>query len=82
MVLFLHISCALGSLLFASYSVLRPSLVTIRISFVGMLLTIGSGVYITIISHAHILSVCISGLAYVGAVSALLSVARTRLNRY
>lgn len=50
----------------STYSFLSPSLSKIRFSYGLVLLTIASGTIIIIKNHLSILSVCLSGLLYIG----------------
>lgn len=81
MILGLHISAAIISLLVSGYSYFRPSARLMKASYSLVGLTLASGTYLVIAGPAHILSVCLSGLLYIGAVSTSLALARGRLAR-
>lgn len=66
MLLLLHVLAALGGIGMSTYSFLSPSLPKIRFSYGLVLLTIASGTIIIIKNHLSILSVCLSGLLYIG----------------
>jgi hypothetical protein len=66
MLLVLHIVAALSGIGLTTYSYLFPSTTKIRVSYGFVLLTIASGSAIIIRDHLSILSVCLSGLLYIG----------------
>jgi hypothetical protein len=66
MLLILHVSAALAGIGMSTYSFISPSLARIRFSFGLVLLTVASGTVIIIKNHLSILSVCLSGLLYIG----------------
>jgi hypothetical protein len=77
MLLALHIIAALAGIGMSTYSLLSPSHAKIRASYFMVLLTILSGTIIIIRDHLSIMSVCLSGLLYVGfTVSSLLAASR------
>jgi hypothetical protein len=66
MLLVLHIIAALGGIIMTTFSFLSPSLPRIRFSYGLVMLTVLSGTVIIIRDHLSILSVCLSGLLYIG----------------
>ncbi|PLS81840.1 hypothetical protein CYG49_00530 [Candidatus Saccharibacteria bacterium] len=64
MVLFLHVSIAVASLLSATYVLLLPSNRALEISQVLIGLTIGSGTLLVLLSPAYLIQACISGTVY------------------
>jgi hypothetical protein len=66
MLLVLHILVALSGIVMSSFSLISPSLPKIRFSYGLVMLTVLSGAVIVITKHLSILSVCLSGLLYVG----------------
>jgi len=76
MILLTHISIALLSIGFTTYLLFAPSRVKFRISYVLVGLTLVSGTYLTVSQSVHLLHACISGLIYVGLVSAVITTAR------
>jgi hypothetical protein len=66
MLLELHIISALSGIGLTTYSYLSPSVSKIRFSYGLVLLTVASGTAIIIKDHLSILSVCLSGLLYIG----------------
>jgi hypothetical protein len=79
MILIFHIIIALTSVVASTYAFISPSKTKIRASYGLVILTIASGTYLVISTHAGMLSSCITGLIYVGVVSLNLGVARHRL---
>lgn len=66
MLLLVHIIAALGGIGMSTYSFLSPSQAKIRSSYILVMLTVLSGTIIIIKNHLSILSVCLSGLLYIG----------------
>ena len=66
MLLVLHIIAALSGIVMTTFSFLSPSPGRIRFSYGLVMLTIASGTVIIVKDHLSILSVCLSGLLYIG----------------
>lgn len=66
MLLVLHIVAALAGILMSTFSYVSPSLAKIKFSYGLVLATIASGTVIIIEKHVNILSVCLTGLLYIG----------------
>jgi hypothetical protein len=66
MLLVIHVLAALSGIGMSTYSFLSPSLSKIRFSYGLVMLTLASGTVIIIKNHLSILSVCLSGLLYIG----------------
>lgn len=81
MLLILHILAALAGIGSSTYSFLSPSQSRIRLSYGLVVATIVSGTIIIIREHVNILSVCLTGLLYVGFTSASLVAASRKLAR-
>jgi hypothetical protein len=81
MLLLIHILSALGGIGLTTYSYLAPSVTKIRYSYGLVLLTIASGTIIIVKNHLSILSICLSGLLYVGFTVSGLVAASRRLAR-
>jgi hypothetical protein len=81
MLLILHILAAIGGMVMSSFSFLFPSVTRIRLSYGLVLATIASGTAIIIRDHLSILSVCLSGLLYVGFTVSWLVAAQRKLAR-
>jgi hypothetical protein len=79
MLLVLHIAAALSGIGLSTYALVRPSLLKIRISYFAVMITVLSGTIIIIKDHLGILSVCLSGLLYVGSTIGALTLANRRL---
>lgn len=79
MLLVLHILAALGGIGLTTYSYLSPSIAKIKTSYLMVLLTITTGTIIIIRDHLSILSVCLSGLLYIGFTVSGLIAAQAKL---
>jgi hypothetical protein len=79
MILILHISVALLGIAQATYALFAPSQRKLQVVYGLLAATLASGTYLVWQSHASILSACMSGLLYTGAVSALSAGAQYRL---
>lgn len=79
MILVLHIAVALASMAAATYVLFNPSKTGLRINYGLLAGTLASGTYMVATMSVHILQTCMSGLLYVGVVSALLFAANRRL---
>ncbi|HSX05838.1 MAG TPA: hypothetical protein VLF69_05185 [Candidatus Saccharimonadales bacterium] len=79
MLLVAHIIIALLGIAEATSAVIRPS--SVKLKTTGLLLasTIATGTYLVWSTHTSILSACISGLLYIGVVTALSTLAYYRL---
>ncbi len=80
-ILFFHICVALAGIVMSGLALLRPSARLLRFSYGAVALTFASGTYLVIAGPAHLVSSCISGIIYLGVVSAGLVPARMRLAR-
>jgi hypothetical protein len=81
MALVLHIIIAISSLLFATYVVIAPSRVKLRISGGLTAATIASGTYLVLFTGANLLHACITGLFYTGVIFFILAAAHNKLAR-
>lgn len=81
MILIIHILAALGGIVMSSFSFLFPSVSRIRWSYGLVMATIATGTAIIIRDHLSILSVCLSGLLYVGFTVGWLIAAHRKLAR-
>jgi hypothetical protein len=79
MLLVLHIAAALGGIGLTTYSFLSPTMTKIKTSYLMVLLTIVTGTIIIIRDHLSILSVCLSGLLYIGFTVSGLIAAQAKL---
>jgi|GEM_PF-2506137 len=80
-ILFFHVSIALAGIALSGLALLRPSSRLLKLSYTAIALTFASGTYLVIAGPAHLVSTCISGIIYLGVVSAGLVPARMRLAR-
>ena len=69
MLVLLHVSIAISSLIYSGYVFLSPSKAKIYGTYPFMAATIASGTALTIATHAPLLSVCATGLLYLGVTS-------------
>ena len=79
--LIFHITVALSGVALSSYSFFRPDLLKIRLTYILVGMTLISGSWLVVVTHAPILSGCLSGLAYVGIALVGLVPARHKLAR-
>src|ERR1700755_2590582 len=68
MVLITHIIIALSSLIFTTYMYFAPSKRKFTASYVLIALTLASGTYLVVSTHAQILQSCTAGLLYLAVV--------------
>ena len=76
-----HIIIALSSVAYSTLLFFRPSITKVKITYGMMAFTIATGTYLVVTGPHHILSTCISGLVYVGAVSIGVIYAHQKLAR-
>lgn len=81
MILVAHIAIALTSIAYTTYLYFRPSPDKFSPAYWLVGLTIASGSVLIISSGAHILRGCIAGLAYIGAVTFAIQLAKRKLAR-
>ncbi len=81
MFILLHVLIALGSIGQMAYSFFRPSHSQLNIATGLIAATIVSGTYVAIATHSAMLSVCMTGLFYLGGMLAALIAARHKLAR-
>ena len=79
MVLIFHILIALSSVAYTTYLFIAPTKAKFYVSYGLIGLTLGSGTYLVVSTHAPLLSSCEAGLAYIGIVLFGLIAARYRL---
>jgi hypothetical protein len=78
MVVFLHIVIALASIIAATFTLFSPNKTRFFITYSLIGSTLASGMYLVWLSPAKMLHMCIAGLIYTVAVSAITVVARVR----
>ncbi|HEY5549642.1 MAG TPA: hypothetical protein VIK37_00310 [Candidatus Saccharimonadales bacterium] len=69
MLVLLHVSIAISSLIYTGYVFLSPSKARIYGVYGFIAATLISGGVLAFVAHASLLSVCVSGLLYLGIVS-------------
>ncbi len=79
MYLVVHISSAVISVLYASYTALSPSKSKLRITYLLTLATILSGSVLAIISGASFGKACLSGIVYIGIMITITTIIKKRL---
>ena len=79
MLILLHVIIALISVAYSSYCLISPSKRGFYVTYGLVGATLVSGTYLTISTHTQILSACLTGLAYLSVVSALIAGAHYRL---
>jgi hypothetical protein len=82
MILVIHIFAAIAGLVMSTIAFFLPTFIKIKISYYLVFLTIATGTIIVIAEHLSILSVCLSGLLYIGyTVSGLIMASRRLANQ-
>lgn len=79
MVLVFHIVVAVASLACAAAGFFAPSVKKMRASYALTLLTLGSGVYLVVSTHARLVSSCMAGIVYLGVVFCAMAGTRRKL---
>lgn len=79
MILPIHITIALISVLFSTYVLISPTKTRLNISYALIALTLISGTYLVVITPAHMLQACASGLLFVAVTSAMSFAAHRKL---
>lgn len=77
--LFVHITIALVSVAFSTYLYFTPSRTKLRASYVLVVSTVATGIYLVIASQAAMLRTCMMGLLYVGVMVVIIAVAHNKL---
>jgi hypothetical protein len=77
----LHISIAVASLLQTTYAWFRPTQQQLMIGYGLVAATLVSGTLLVVAQPGHMAAACVSGLAYMSAVSLGLGLARHKLQR-
>jgi hypothetical protein len=80
MVLILHVSIAVISILLASYTLISPSMNKINFSYGTVMGTLVTGTYLVISSGSALLSACITGIIYTSIVTLAIHLAKIRLH--
>jgi len=69
MVLILHIVIALSSVAYTTYLFFAPSKSKLRVSYSLVAATLVTGTFLVVANPSKMVSSCISGLIYIGAIS-------------
>lgn len=79
MILLAHIVLALSGLAYSTYIFFKPSQRGIKLTSGLAVLTLLTGTYLVASTGSHLLSACLSGLFYLGAVSVGIVTAHLKL---
>ena len=79
MLVVLHVGIALASLIYAGYVFFSPSKAKLYGAYALVAATLASGTALVIATHTSLLSVCATGLLYLGVVSAGLIASHRKL---
>lgn len=79
MILLVHISIALLGLISATFAFFAPSRLRLQVSGVLTVLTLASGTYLVVSTHAPMMQACLSGIFYLGTVLSLIILAFNKL---
>ncbi len=79
MVLIFHIAIALTSVIFTTVGIFSPSRFKINLSYALATLTLSSGTYLVIVSHASLIRACFTGIVYLAIVFSGIFSAQHRL---
>lgn len=79
MVLILHIGIALLSMAWAGYTFISPSRTKLSVSYSLMAATLGTGIYLVVISPSHMVQACLVGVGYLAVTASATLVARRKL---
>lgn len=77
--LVIHIVIALISVVFSTYLYFSPTRTKLHASWTLVGLTVATGTYLIVFSHAAMLRTCMTGLLYVGVMTAIILAARQKL---
>lgn len=79
MLIAIHVSIAISTLVYASYLYFRPAPENFSLVYLLLGSTIASGTLLVFIANANLLKTCLTGLAYIGLVSASIAGAKYKL---
>jgi len=80
MLVLLHVLIALSSIVYTTYLFVRPSKSRLYVSYGLVALTLSSGTYLVISTHARLLQSCVAGLVYLGIISGAIAAAHYKLS--
>ncbi len=81
MIVLLHVSVAVASVLYTGYLYLRPSKAKLRVSYALVAATFVSGTYLVVAKPAHLVTACMMGLGYLAVTLFGIVAARQKLAR-
>jgi hypothetical protein len=79
MLILFHVLIALSSIIMTGYAFFVPTKAALRISYTLVGLTLASGTFLVMMTHAPMLRSCATGLAYLAFVVTGLMIARLKL---
>lgn len=79
MIIVLHVTIALLSIISATYGYSRPTTLNLKFSYAFILGTFASGFYMVWVEPAQMVRTCLTGIAYLAVVSAAVVVTRRKL---
>jgi hypothetical protein len=79
MIVMLHVSIAIASLVLTTLAYVLPSSLKLRLAYGLVAATLASGFYLVWSEPAHMLQSCMTGIVYIGVVSLGILAARRRL---
>lgn len=78
MITLIHVLIAASSIGIATATLLRPSNKVFWASYVGILATLASGIYLVVVSPAQMVHACVSGVIYLSIVTLVTVAARVK----
>lgn len=75
----MHVIIALLSIGVTTFAFVRPLAVTLRLAYVFVTLTVGSGVYLVVHAPSRMVQACTVGLVYLGITTIGIVAARAKL---
>jgi len=79
MILPLHITIALLSIVYTAYVFFLPTKNKLRVSYTLVALTVATGTWLVVTNPAHMVQSCITGLLYLGVVFSAIALAQHKL---
>jgi hypothetical protein len=79
MIILIHVIVALASIVSTTVALLFPSLTKLKISYGLVASTFASGILLAVTQPSHLLSICMTGLTYLGCMTIGIVVAHARL---
>ena len=79
MILPIHITIALLSVIYTAFVYFSPSKGKLRVSYSLVALTVATGTWLVVANPAHMVQSCITGLVYLGVIFFGIALARNKL---